>query len=185
MLSAVGVISITAWTRQSNTGYLAEALSWHAKCTVELARHVLKRDQSRQFHDAVIVEKAPQALDLLIFHLQVRSRHGLCVVEDRLLAAIKQIALAPSLESFHFSRRTPHLMSVAEFRSTQKEQVLTCDTRTVTRERKAASMGEERRSIMPKSIATAVNSFGALAQSRAACRTSPYLRRWFQKNGRR
>jgi hypothetical protein len=42
-----------------------------------------------------------QALHLLVFHLPVGSRHGLCVVEDRLLAAIKEVALAPSLESFH------------------------------------------------------------------------------------
>jgi len=109
MLSAVGVKPSARWIGQLSTRRLAEALSGHAKRTVELARHVLERDQSRQFHDAVIVEIISQALHLLIFHPQVGSRHGLGVAEDRLLAAIKQIALTPSLESFHLFWAHPSL----------------------------------------------------------------------------
>ena len=48
-----------------------------------------------------------------------------------------------------FSMLTPRFKSVAELMSTQKEHVLIWDTRTVMRERKAGSIGEERRSIMP------------------------------------
>src|SRR5712691_3116497 len=98
----VGRMLHARWPRHFSTGHLAESLSWYAKRAVELARHVLERNQTRQFHDAIVVEIGPQALHLLIFHLQVGSRHSLCVVEDRLLTTIKQVALAPSLESSHF-----------------------------------------------------------------------------------
>ena len=48
-----------------------------------------------------------------------------------------------------FSMLTPRFKSVAELMSTQNEHVLIWDTRTVMMERKAGSIGEERRSIMP------------------------------------
>ena len=83
---------------------LAEALSRHAKGAVELARHVLECDQSRQLHDAIIVEIGPQVFHLLIFYFQIGSRHRLCVVKNRLFAAVKQVALPPGLESVHFIR---------------------------------------------------------------------------------
>jgi hypothetical protein len=43
----------------------------------------------------------------------------------------------------------PHLMSVAEFMSTQKLQPLSCETRTVISERKTGGNGELLRSIIP------------------------------------
>jgi hypothetical protein len=82
---------------------------------------------------------------LLIFYFQIGSRHRLCVVKNRLLAAVKQVALPPAI----LSRLTPRLRSVAEFISTQKGHELICDTRTVTSERSAGSIGEVRRSITP------------------------------------
>ena len=53
-------------SRDFGTGHLAEPLSRHAECAVELARHVLERDQCRQFHDAIVVEIGSQALHLLV-----------------------------------------------------------------------------------------------------------------------
>jgi hypothetical protein len=47
------------------------------------------------------------------------------------------------------SNEAPRLIRVAELRSTQNEQWLICETRTVMSERNAGSIGDERRSIMP------------------------------------
>jgi hypothetical protein len=65
--------------------------------------------------------------------------------------------------------------NTAELMSTQKRQQFICDTRTVTKERIMGSNGLLFLSSTPYSIATAMNSFGTLAQSNPGFRTCPYF----------
>lgn len=82
--------------------------------------------------------------------LPIRSDHGPCVVERRMLSALKEIAVAPTLQVFDLFRAGAALeQRVAELRSTQNGHQLSWETRTVTSDRNAGSTREDPRSIIP------------------------------------
>src|SRR6202035_5309913 len=75
--------------------------------------------------------------------------------------------------------------SSAELMSMQKRHAFSCATRSDSSERNAGSSGERLRSSAPWSNATPRNTRGERPHSSADFNTWPYLRLWFQKNGRR
>jgi hypothetical protein len=127
----------------------AEALGGNPKRAVELAGHVLKGNEDRQFDNSVIVEMVSKALDHVVLNALVGPGHGLGIIENGLLTLIEQVTRPPKGKRMELLQTHTPLEQGAELMSTQKGQSLICETRTVTSERKAGSIGEERRSIMP------------------------------------
>jgi hypothetical protein len=74
-----------------------EALRRHGEGGIELARHLLERDQRAQLDDGV-VEVPLQSYHELVARPHVRERHRLRVLERHPLALVAQRAAVPVLE---------------------------------------------------------------------------------------
>jgi hypothetical protein len=84
--------------RPGSRARLAEALRRDIQRRVELARHVLKRDQGRQLDERVVIEVLLAARHQLVGDRQVRPRDRLGVVERDALALAEQSAATPAPE---------------------------------------------------------------------------------------
>ena len=83
-------------------GTFRKTLSRDAERAVELARHILERDEAGQFHDGIIGEIGSKPFHQLIVNPQIGTRHGFSVFEKCFLSRVEQEALLPSLQSADF-----------------------------------------------------------------------------------
>ena len=81
-----------------------ESLRRDSERGIEFAGKVLEGNEGRQFHNAVITKVLAQTLDVFVIDLLIRPSYGLCVVEGRMLSAVKEGAVAPTIQVFDLFR---------------------------------------------------------------------------------